>query len=171
MGQQKFKVNKYFVTIEIYSTHKRQPQKQLSNQSFISNHDIYKSQFLKKSVLTFMVKIFKSKPIKQEKQLNLKDCLKSQGGEFIFFKIMFLNGYQNWRYGIANKQLKKNYYDLEKIVSVFIISLVTIEQERAFLGLGFIKDIGIIDIKIHVISKIKFNNQNYFINSKFDKIS
>lgn len=47
---------------------------------------------------------------------------------------------------------KKNYYDLEEIASVFIFSLVAIEQDGTFLGLGFIKDIDIINNKVHVIS-------------------
>lgn len=47
---------------------------------------------------------------------------------------------------------KRNYFDLEEIGHVFLMSLVAIENDGTFLGLGFIKDLDVINNIFHIIT-------------------
>ncbi|CAD8110172.1 unnamed protein product [Paramecium sonneborni] len=152
---------------------------QLTKKSFISNFDTFKSQF---QIIHEEIDYEIYGQTIQEQTPQIRKNNRTQ-------KIAQDIGLQNLNYLTLCSQTdikivdtnqcqfivineKKNYYDLEEIASVFIFSLVAIEQDGTFLGLGFIKDIDIINNKVHVISQIEFNKvQYYFIKSKFYNIS
>lgn len=46
----------------------------------------------------------------------------------------------------------KNYFDIEETGSVFVFSLVAIEVNQNFVGLGFIKDLDVVNNVYHIIS-------------------